>query len=40
MEIFAHHTATHSIQMNAQLVIGLALVALMIAVILVWRHEK
>lgn len=40
MNIFAHHTVLHSIEMNTQQVLGLGLAVLMIAIILVWRREK
>lgn len=40
MWIFAHHTVLHSVEMNVQTVIGVALAALAIVLAVVWKDKN
>ncbi len=40
MELFAHHTVLHSIEMNVQTVIAGAIILLAVAMVSYWGREK
>lgn len=40
MQIFAHHTLLHSIEMNTQGLAALGMLVLAVILVMAWRREK
>jgi len=40
MQIFAHHTVLHSIEMNVQTVIAGAIILLAVVIVMAWGRDK